>query len=413
MIIVNIGNLPLVPPGPVPGLRMRSVVELRDAALWIRNGRIEWFGPRADLPADAAGDVERVDAAGGCVIPGLIDCHTHIPFAGERRDEFVRRIGGETYLSIMQSGGGIRVSTAAVRAASVDDLVTENLPRLARMLAEGVTTCECKSGYGLTLDDEARQLCAIKLLGKKQSIELVPTYLGAHAIPAEFEGRADAFLDVIADEEYLRFIAGEKLARFCDVFCDRGAFDVPQARRILEAAAKAGLRPKMHADELAQIGASRLAGELRAVSADHLETIDDGGIAALKAGGTIAVVLPGTSFFLGIHHADARKIMNADVPLALATDCNPGSSHIESLPLVMNIACCQLRLLPLEVLVACTANAAAAIGEQARLGAMKPGYAADLTILDAADVSDWMYTPGRNRVRTVIKAGRIAHHQPS
>ncbi|GMU83649.1 MAG: imidazolonepropionase [Planctomycetota bacterium] len=413
MIIENIGYLPLVPPGPVPGLRMRNVAELRDAALWLRNGRIEWVGPRAELPAEATSDGEHLDAACGCVIPGLIDCHTHIPFAGERRGEFVRRIGGETYLSIMQSGGGIRVSTAAVRAASIDELVAENLPRLARMLAEGVTTCECKSGYGLSPDDELSQLCAVRLLGKKQPIELVATYLGAHAIPAEFDGRADAFLDVIADAELLEFIADEKLARFCDVFCDRGAFDVPQARRVLEAGVKAGLRPKMHADELAQVGASRLAGELRAISADHLETIDDGGIAALKAGGTIAVVLPGTSFFLGIHHADARKIMNADVPLALATDCNPGSSHIESLPLVMNIACCQLRLLPMEALVACTANAAAAIGEQARLGAMKPGYAADLTILDAADVSDWMYTPGRNRVRMVIKAGRIVYRQSS
>ncbi|MCC6361009.1 MAG: imidazolonepropionase [Phycisphaerales bacterium] len=413
MIIENIGNIPLVPPGPVPGLRMRNVAELRDAALWLRNGRIEWVGPRADLPAEATSDDEHLDAAGGCVIPGLIDCHTHIPFAGERRGEFVRRIGGETYLSIMQSGGGIRVSTAAVRAANVDELVAENLPRLARMLAEGVTACEGKSGYGLTPDDELKQLRAIKLLATKQPVELIATYLGAHAIPAEFEGRAEAFIDVIADADLLKKVADEKLARFCDVFCDRGAFDVPQARRVLEAGAKAGLRPKMHADELAQIGASRLAGELRAISADHLETIDDGGIAALKAGGTIAVVLPGTSFFLGIHHADARKIMNADVPLALATDCNPGSSHIESLPLVMNIACCQLRMLPLEVLVACTANAAAAISEQGRLGAMKPGYAADLTILDAADVSDWMYTPGRNRVRTVIKAGRIVYRQSS
>lgn len=412
MIIENIGSLPLVPPGPVSGLRMRDVRELRDAALWLRNERIAWFGPRADLPEEAAQDPERLDAGGGCVIPGLIDCHTHIPFAGERRSEFVRRIGGETYLSIMQSGGGIRVSTAAVRAASEDQLVAENLPRLARMLAEGVTTCECKSGYGLSPDDELKQLRTVKQLAARQPIELIATYLGAHAIPAEFDGRPDAFLDVIADAGLLKQIVDEKLARFCDVFCDRGAFDVPQARRVLEAGAKAGLRPKMHTDELAQIGASRLAGELRAVSADHLETIDDGGIAALKAGGTIAVVLPGTSFFLGIHHADARRIMNAGVPLALATDCNPGSSHIESLPLVMNIACCQLRLLPLEALVACTANAAAAIDEAHRLGAIAPGYAADLTILDAADVSDWMYTPGRNRVRTVIKAGTVVYAPP-
>lgn len=412
MIIENIGTLPLVPPGPVGGRHMRDVSEIRDAAVWLRDGRIAWRGPRADLPAGAARDCERIDAGGGCVIPGLIDCHTHVPFAGARCDEFVRRLRGETYLSIMQSGGGIRVSTAAVRAAREEQLVAENLPRLARMLAGGVTTCECKSGYGLTPADELKQLRAIKQLASRQPIELVATYLGAHAVPAEFDDRADAFLDTIADAGLLKRIADEELARFCDVFCDRGAFDVAQARRVLEAGMRAGLRPKLHADELAQIGASRLAGALRAVSADHLETIDDGGVAALKAGGTVAVALPGTSFFLGIHHVDARRIMNADVPLALATDCNPGSSHVESLPLVMNIACCQLRLLPIETLVACTANAAAAIDEASRLGAMQPGFAADLAILDAADVNDWMYTPARNRIVHVVKSGRMVYSRP-
>lgn len=407
MLITNIGCLAIVPRGPVGGTQMRRVEVLRDAALAIENGKIAWFGRHHDAPPQHAANT--ISARDGTVIPGLIDCHTHIPFAGDRRAEFVRRIAGESYLSIMQSGGGIRVTTAAVRKASVDDLVTESVPRLQRMLAHGVTTCECKSGYGLSRADERKQLLATRDLARSQPIELIPTYLGAHALPAEFEGRADAFIAEIADEEYLRELAKTGLARFIDVFCDRGAFDVSQARRVLEAGARAGLKIKIHADELAQIGASKLAGALRAVSADHLETIDDAGIAALKAGGTIAVALPGTSFFLGIHHVDARRIMDADVPLALATDCNPGSSHIESLPLILNIACCQLRLLPVEALVAATANAAAAVCEQHRIGAIQIGHQADLVILDAADVDDWMYAPGRNRVRMVIKGGAIVH----
>ena len=406
MLITDIGTLPIVPPGPVAGDRMRDVQVIRDAALLIEGVRIAWFGRAADAPATSG---PRVSAGGGTVIPGLIDCHTHIPFAGERCGEFARRIGGETYLSIMQSGGGIRVTTQAVRQATLDQLVAENQPRLKRMLECGVTTCECKSGYGLSPEHELKQLQAIRSLASQQPIQLIPTFMGAHALPAEFDGRPDAFLDSIADDALLRRIANEKLARFIDVFCDRGAFDVSQARRVLEAGRRAGLKLKVHADELAQIGASRLAGELKAVSADHLETIDDAGIAALKAGGTVAVVLPGTSFFLGIHHADARRIMNAGVPVAIATDFNPGSCHIDSLPLVLNIACCQLRLLPIEALVAATANAAAAVCEQARLGAIAVGHQADLTILDAADVDDWMYSPGRPRIRTVLKAGQIIH----
>lgn len=407
LLVTDIGTLAVVPPGPLPGRRMRDVTMLRDAALAIEDGRIAWFGPAADAPDFKL--QHRLSAGGGCVIPGLIDPHTHIPFIGDRSGEFVRRVGGESYLSIMESGGGIRVTTAAVRRASEQQLVDANLPRLRRMLALGVTTCECKSGYGLDPEHELKQLRVIRTLDGLQPIDLVPTYLGAHALPAEFEGRADEFIDTIASEELLSLIAREKLARFCDVFCDRGAFDVDQSRRVLRRAAKAGLTPKLHADELAQIGATRLAGEVRAISADHLELIDDAGIEVLKNAGTIAVVLPGTSFYLGIEHCDARRLIEAGLPVALSTDCNPGSSMIESLPLIMNIACCQLRLLPAEVLAACTANAAAAIGLHENTGAIAKGFDADLTILDAATLESWFYTPGRPRVRSVIKCGRIVY----
>jgi imidazolonepropionase len=406
MLIRDIGSLVLVPPGPLAGPAMHALRVLPDAAVLVRDGRIAWFGPQRDAPAAST---PTISARGGTVIPGLIDAHTHIPFAGERCEEFVRRIAGESYLSILESGGGIRVTTAAVRAANEQQLAVENLPRLTRMLACGVTTCECKSGYGLDPEHELKQLRVIRRLGELQPIELVPTYLGAHAIPAEYEGRADEYVERIASPELLARIAEEKLARFCDVFCDRGAFDITQARRVLEAGRRAGLRPKVHADELAQIGASRLAAEVEAITADHLEHIDEGSIEALRSAGTIAVVLPGTSFFLGIPHCDARRLIAAGLAVAVASDCNPGSCMIESLPLILNIACCQLRLTPAEALAAATANAAAALDLHGRLGAIEVGFDADLVVLDAAGIEEWLYTPGRNRVRTVIKRGQVVY----
>ncbi|MGE0479158.1 MAG: imidazolonepropionase [Phycisphaerae bacterium] len=407
LLVTDIGCLAVVPQGPLRGGAMRNIPLERDAAVWIDNGRIAWLGPRRDAPTPAR--TVALSADGGLAIPGLIDPHTHIPFAGQRAAEFVRRIAGESYLSIMQAGGGIRATMHAVRAATVEQLVYENLPRLMRMLAFGVTTVECKSGYGLSRESERDQLLAMRALARLSPIDVAPTYLGAHALPPEYDGRADAFIDAISDAALLREFAREKLARFCDVFCDVGAFDVAQTRRVFERATAAGLKLKIHADELGQIGATRLAGECGAVSADHLEHTDDAGIDALRAAGTIPVVLPGTSFFLGIGHAPARRLIDAGLPVALGTDFNPGSCMIDSLPLIMNIACCQLRMLPLEVLAACTANAAAAIDEHTRIGSLAPGFDGDLVVLDAASLDDWMYTPGRSRTRYVIKRGRIVY----
>jgi imidazolonepropionase len=407
LLIMDIGQLHAVPPGPLAGPAQARVPLIPDAALLVRDGRIAWFGPARAAPLDE-GTVQ-LSAGGGCLIPGLIDAHTHIPFVGDRSGEFIRRVGGETYLQIMEAGGGIRSTCRAVRSATLDELVNENLPRLQRMLAGGVTRVECKSGYGLAPEHELKQLEAIVELARRQPLALVPTYLAAHAVPAEFDGRADEYLDRVSAPALLADIVERRLAQFCDVFCDRGAFSVAQARTWLTRARAAGLKLKLHADELAQIGASRLAGELQAVSADHLERIDDAGLAALRTGGAVALLLPGTSFFLGIPHCDARRLIAADVPVALATDFNPGSCMIESLPWIMNIACCQLRMLPAEVLVACTANAAAALDVQHRAGAIAIGYDADLTILDAPSLDDWFYTPGRPRVRTVVRAGHVVY----
>ncbi len=412
IVMKNIDTLAAVPPGPLAGPAMRDIPLIHDATLEIRYGKIGWFGPAADAPSRLE-DEQTLDLRGATVIPGLIDAHTHVPFVGNRADEFARRIAGESYLSIMQAGGGIRVTTQAVREASEDQLVESNFHVLARMATRGVTTIECKSGYGLAPEHELKQLRAIAEMNKELPIELVPTYLGAHAVPAEYEGRPDEYIDRISAPELLRQIADEGLARFCDVFCDAGAFTVEQARRVLTRAAEVGLRPKLHADELEQIGASRLAGELHAVSADHLEKIDDAGIAALRDAGTIGVLLPGTSFFLGIEHCDARRLIDAGLPVALATDYNPGSCMIESLPLVMNIACCQMHMLPTEVLAATTANAAAAIGEQHRIGAIQRGYDADVVVLAAPTLNEWFYTPGRQLVAAIAKRGELIWIPPS
>lgn len=406
--ITDIGTLVVVPPGPVSGPRMCALRTIHDAVLTIRHGRIAWFGIRTDAPPLESGE-QAISADGGCVVPGLIDPHTHIGFVGERSGEFVRRIGGETYLSILESGGGIRVTSQAVRAATHEQIVAENLPRLRRMIAGGVTTIECKSGYGLTVEDELKQLLAIQTLAKQLPIDIVATYLGAHAIPQDFDHRADAFIDWIGADSVFEEIQRNKLARFADVFCDRGAFTVAQARTYLERARRRGLGLKLHADELAQIGASMLAAELGATSADHLEHVDDASLAAMRYAGVIPVVLPGTSFFLGITHANARKMIDAGLPLALGTDFNPGSCTIESLPLIMNIACCQLRLLPNEALVACTANAAAALDLHTIGGAIEPGFDADLLILDVPSINHWMYAIGHPAIRTVIKRGHIVH----
>ncbi len=328
-------------------------------------------------------------------------------FAGTREDEFVQRIEGKSYAEIAESGGGIRVTVEAVRKAPCDELVRLALPRLRRMLRNGVTTVETKSGYGLTVEDELKMLEAIHRLDALQDIELIGTYLAAHTTPREYADDPDGYLDRVLDEAVLARIRENGLASFCDVFCERTAFSVEQSRRVLEAGQRFGLRPKIHADQITQMGASRLAAEVGAVSADHLDVIDNGGIEALKQAGVIGVLLPACSFFLGVPQAPARRLLEADLPVAVATDYNPGSSMVESLPLTMHIACTQMRMTPTEAIVAATANAAAALRRADRVGAIHVGNQADLVILDVPNHARFLYEPGRNCIRTVIKAGRV------
>ena len=405
LVIRNIGELLVIPPGPVRGRSMRDVPTIESAALLIDGDRISWFGPEAKLrmPSRCA----QLDARGGCVVPGLIDCHTHTVFAGTREAEFVQRLEGKSYSEIAESGGGIRVTVEAVRAATCDELVELALPRLRRMLHNGVTTVEIKSGYGLTVEDELKMLEAIRALRGRQPLELAPTYLAAHTTPRAFEGRPDAYLDTVFDDRVLCRLRDENLAEFCDVFCERTAFDAAQSRRVLEKAKGFGLRPKLHADQMTQMGATRLAGAVGAISADHLERIDDGGMAAMKQAGCMAVLLPACSFYLGVEQAPARRLLEADLAVAIATDFNPGSSMVESLPLTLAIACTQLRMTPTEVIVAATANAAAALDRHDRIGAIQVGMQADLTVLNVPNHARWMYEPGRNCVQTVIKKGCV------
>jgi len=409
-LIRDIRQLVAVPPGPVAGTAFNSPPIIEDAALVLNDERIAWFGPAAQTPAGPYGAT--IDAAGGTVVPGLVDCHTHVVFAGSREAEYVQRIKGATYLEIMQAGGGIRNSMRALRQASLDDLIAQSRPRLQRMLATGTTTVEAKTGYGLDPENELKTLLAIQRLNAESPIDIVATFLGAHAVPPEFEGRPDDYIDSITTDALLGRIRDECLAEFADVFCERGAFTVEQARRFLTRCRTFGLKLKLHAEQISNCGGTRLAVELGAVSADHLECIDDDTIAALLRSRTIPVLLPGCSFFLGSPPAPARKLIAAGLPVAISTDCNPGSCMIESLPLVMSIAASLLRMTPLESLVACTANAAAALDRSGQIGAIAERFTADLLILDVPKIDRWVYQVGVNPVRTVIKRGRVVMERP-
>jgi len=375
--------------GPAQG----EILVLRNAYVLVRDGRIARVGE--GTPPRFLGQV--LDCQGRLVTPGLIDPHTHAVFAGNRVEEFLARARGEKY-----TGGGILTTVAATRAASEEELVKLAKPRLLRMLSQGVTTVEIKSGYGLTLKDELKMLLAIRRLSEELPMTLVPTFLGAHAFPPELP--REQYLDVLLGE-MIPSVAKEGLARFCDVFCDRGFYTVEEARRILLAAKDHGLGLKIHADELSYVGAAELAGELSATSADHLLHVSEAGIAALARASTVAVLLPGTAFVLDEPYPPARKLIEAGVPVALGTDFNPGSCPIASLPWVMSLAVLKLKMTPEEVLSAATLNAAAALGLAEDLGTLEPGKRADLVVWDAKTWAEIPYWMGQNLVWAVIKGG--------
>ena len=387
-------------------------------AAW--GGRILAVGRQADVhrQIEAEGHsldaFERLDARGGLVTPGLVDAHTHLLFAGTREPEWQMRARGAGYLEILAAGGGILSTVAATRAASDEELLAGGRARLAQMLANGTTTVEAKSGYALDVAGELRLLELTDRLDHEGPMDMVPTFLGAHAVPAEFRTRPDGTEAYVAHVigEQLPAVAAQGIALSCDVFCEKGVFDDRQSRRILAAASEAGLDVRLHADELAPSGGAELAAELGCLSADHLAAPSEEGVAALvraaEAGRpVVATLLPATSWFLGKHHfAPARRFIDAGVPVALATDLNPGTSPTLSLPLVMSIACIEMGLTPAEALAAVTINAAGALGLAAEIGSIEPGKRADLVVWDVPAVEQLPYWLGASLVRTVVKRGR-------
>jgi imidazolonepropionase len=387
------------------GQQMQTADCMPQGAVVLKEGRITWVGSSAAVP-DVSPDAESIDASGKVVLPGFVDSHTHLIFAGSRESEFEQRLQGKTYQQIAAAGGGINATVERVRRASKEELKALARPRLRRLLQFGVTTVEVKSGYGLSLADEIKCLEAIAELSAEGPWELVPTFLGAHAVPPEYRSNRDGYLRLLIDE-MLPEIARSKLAEFCDVFCETGVFDLAESERVLRAAAERGLKLKLHADELTPLGGAQLAAKLGAVSADHLLCITDQGIDALAASGTVATLLPGTAFFLGVNYAPARKLIERGVTVALASDCNPGTCPTENLPLVGTMACTQMKMLPAEVISALTSNAAKALGRADRIGSIEVGKQADLIICDVPDYRQLFYHFGVNHVWRVIKRGRV------
>lgn len=349
---------------------------------------------------------EALDADGGCVIPGFVDPHTHLPFAGYREGEFDRRLRGESYAQIAAAGGGIVSTVAATRAAGEDELLDLTVRRLDRQLLHGTTTTEAKSGYGLDLSDELKQLRVLRRAGAQHPVEIVPTAMPAHEVPPEWRHDPEGYVRLVVEAIHPA-IAAAGLAEGVDVFCEKGVFSPEQTRRLLADAGRYGWRIHLHADELCNLGGAELAAELGAASASHLLHVSEAGIAALAAAGTVAIALPGVSFFLRDRFAPVRRLVEAGVPVALATDCNPGSSHTESMPQILALACLGAGLYAEEALVAATLNAAAALGRADRLGSVEAGKQADLVILDAPDPKHLVYHFGVNLVRHVVKAGQV------
>ena len=380
---------------------------IENGAVAVAGNKILAVGPLEQVLAQVdAATAKIIDAGGRLAAPGLVDPHTHVVHCGSREREYELRLAGTPYIEILKAGGGILNSVRSVRNASAAEMVAETNKSLRRMLSYGVTTAEAKSGYGLDTESEVQMLQAVQILNKIQPVELVPTFMGAHAIPEEYKENPDEFVRIIIEEMLPRV---KDLARFCDVFCEDHVFSIKQTRDILNAANKIGLGLKLHADELAPTGGAQLAAELGAVSADHLLCADAAGIAALAASDTIAVLLPGTSFNLMSHYAPAREMLAAGVAIALSTNYNPGSCPTENLQLIMTLGCLKLGLSPAQVLAAVTINAAHAIDMAAVIGSLEAGKQADLVIFDADNEAYLPYHFGINHTWMVIKSGRVAY----
>lgn len=392
-VLTGIGSLVTHPEAaPIP-----------DAALAWTDGKIAWTGPAAELP-EAWRHADHADAGGRCVIPGLIDCHTHLCFGGWRGDEFAQRLAGASYTEIQAAGGGIQSTVRATRASDQDALADKAGTALADMARLGVTTVEAKSGYGLSLDDEIKQLEVYRRLAGNQPVELVPTCLAAHLVPPEYTDDRDGYLDLLCNELIPR-IADENLARFCDVFIEKAAYTLDEGRRVLESAQRHGLGAKIHADQLSAGGGARLAGQLGAVSAEHLEYADTEGISAMARAGTVAVSLPLASLYLRDRFLDFRIWDEAGVAVAIATDFNPGTAPSYHLHLALLLACLNQHMTPQQALAGATVHAAKAVGLEADHGRLEVGCLADLAVIDSPDINHWLYHFRPNACVGTLKGG--------
>jgi imidazolonepropionase len=411
MLIHSASQLLTLTGGPRRGTRLAELDIISDGAVLLRDGLIEKVGDSTSLLA-AYPDEPRLDAAGSAVMPGLVDPHTHLVWAGDRCNEFEMRIQGKTYMEIMNAGGGINATMQATRTASLDELVRQNRPRALNHFYHGVTTVEVKTGYGLDTTSEIKQLAVIEALNQSTPIEMAPTFMGAHAVPPEFNGDTDAFTEMLCNEMIpaVKAWSLENLPAlpFVDVFCEENVFNLQHSRRILECARQLGFPLKIHADEFGNIGGAGLAVSLGAASADHLVKISAAEIEQLAKSDTVAVSLPCTPFGLADpHYTPARQIIAAGGILAIASDMNPGPAWCENFQFVLALACRYLKLTPAEAVAAATINAAAAINRADRIGSIEPGKQADLLILSVDDYRHLGYRFGGNLVKTVIKKGEI------
>jgi len=403
LILQNIGLL-ATPTGNTAkkGDSQGQITLIENAALGIDKGKIAYVGA-GDRPPEG----ERViDCQGRLVTPGLVDAHTHLVFGGWRQKEMARKLAGESYLDILKSGGGILETVRQTRAAGEDELFKKGMALLETMLAHGTTTVECKSGYGLSVQDELKQLLVVKKLSQHSALDLVPTFMGAHAIPTEYKENRKAYINLVCNE-MMPAVKAQGLAQFCDIFCETAVFTLEESAYILGKAVEHGLIPKAHADEINPIGGAEMAAEAGCISAEHLIQASDEGIKALAAHNVIACLLPATSFCLDKGFARAREMIIAGVPVAVCSDFNPGSSPNLNLQFPMYLACLKYKLTPAEALTAVTLNGAAAVGLAEKIGSIEAGKQADVVIWDAQDLDYIFYRYGNNLVHSVIKSGKI------
>jgi imidazolonepropionase len=401
--IKNSSNTPLIKEA------MSNLGIIENGSVLIENGRIIAVGKDKALSNQYSERLKEalvIDASGKLVTPGLVDPHTHLIFAGSREQEFNMRLQGKTYMEIMEMGGGIHTTARQTKSASQEELFNEGYERLNQFLLHGVTTIEAKSGYGMEWETERKQLEVVKSLNQQHVVDIVSTFMGAHAVPKKYKENPEQYVELVT-KEMIPKVAELGLAEFNDVFCEKGVFTPKQAKRILETGKEFGLRPKIHADEIEPYGGAELAAEVGAISADHLLKTSEIGSYLMAKRGVVGVLLPGTAYFLMAEFANARKLIDNGVPVALATDFNPGSSPTASLPFIMNLGCLKMGMTPAEVIPAATINASHAIGRGNEIGSIEVGKKADITIFNVSNFMKLQYFYGINHTDTVIKNGQI------